>query len=227
MSIIYSAGALHQHYSLPSWVPDWTCAWHLAPFWATTSANLANTLSSRSAWTESLRGEYRAGGEYRDNFEVIASPDPCAGPQLRLSAIVLDTIVLTSESTPAPTPKPGTPVSSTTSTPNYRPQSSSSSSPRPHPDFLPITSTARYGRAFFRTLKEGYTGLATPGIEVGDVVAVLLGGDVPVVLRPLPPRNSSWKPFRLLCECFVQSRAVMFGEVVRGGWTVAEDVVLV
>jgi hypothetical protein len=59
------------------------------------------------------------------------------------------------------------------------------------------------------------------------VLAVLLGGDVPVVLRPLPPRNSPYKPFKLLCECFVQSRAVMFGEAVRGGWIAAEDVVLV
>lgn len=217
MSIIYSAGALHQHYTLPSWVPDWSYTWHLAPFWASTSANLTNAPSRSSAWTENLRGEYRAGGDHRDNFEIISTE---TGPRLRLSATILDTIALASETTPAPTPQPGTPTTS-------HPKAQSSSSSRSRSGHLPISSTARYGRAFFRTLTEGHVGVATPGVEAGDVLAVLLGGDVPVVLRPLPPKNSPFKPFRLLCECFVQSRAVMFGEVVRGGWTAAEDVVLV
>lgn len=209
MSIIYSAGALHQHYALPSWVPDWTYAWHLAPFWANTAANLAN-VPSRGAWAESIRCEYRASGDYRDNFEIIATE---GGPWLRLSAIVLDTISTTGDSTPAPTPNPNS--------------ASSQKSATSQSDHLAATGTARYGRTFFRTLKDEFVGLATPGVEPGDVLAVLLGGDVPVVLRPLPPRNSPYKPFKLLCECFVQSRAVMFGEAVRGGWVAAEDVVLV
>jgi hypothetical protein len=120
-----------------------------------------------------------------------------------------------SDSTPAPTP----------SSENGRKSQSSSSHSKS--DHLASTSTARYGRIFFHTLENGITGLATPGIEAGDVLAVLLGGDVPVVLRPLPPKNSPYKPFRLLCECLVQSRAVMFGDVVRGGWTAADDIVLV
>lgn len=212
MGIVYSAGALHQHYTLPSWVPDWTYAWHLAPLWANASANLANA-PSRSACSEGVRSEYRAGGEHRDAFEII--PTNGGPPGLRLSAIILDTIALTSDSTPAPTPNP-----------EARRKSSHSSS-MTKSDHLASTSTARYGRTFFHTLQKGYTGLATPGIEPEDVLAVLLGGDVPVVLRPLPPRNSPYKPYRLLCECFVQSRAVMLGDVVRGGWTAAEDVVLV
>jgi hypothetical protein len=211
MSILYSAGTLHQHYTLPSWVPDWTCAWHLAPFWANTSANLTNA-PSRSAWSESIRSEYRAGGDHRDSFEIIATS---AGPVLRLSAIILDVIAMISDSTPAPTPS---------SENGRKPQSSSTNSKSDH---LASTSTARYGRIFFHTLENGFTGLATPGIEAGDVLTVLLGGDVPVILRPLPPKNSPYKPFRLLCECFVQSRAVMFGDVVRGGWTAADDIVLV
>lgn len=209
MSILYSAGALHQHYTLPSWVPDWTYKWHLASFWANPTASLTNA-PSRGALSESIRSEYRAGGEHRDSFEIITTS---AGPGLRLSAMIVDAVAITSDSTPAPTPTP----------PESRRKSQSSSKA----DHLASTSTERYGRAFFHTLREGFTGLATPGIEPGDVLAVLLGGDVPVILRPLPPRNSQWKPFRLLCECFVQSRAVMLGDVVRGGWTAAEDVVLV
>jgi hypothetical protein len=210
MSILYSAGALHQHYTLPSWVPDWTYAWHLAPFWATTSANLGNA-PSRSAWSDSIRSEYRAGGDHRDSFEIITTD---TGPALRLSAVILDVIAMTSDSTPASTPNPE----------NDRKSQSSS---RSRSDHLASTSTARYGRTFFHTLNERFTGLATPGIEPGDVLAVLLGGDVPVILRPLHPKNSPHKPFKLLCECFVQSRAVMLGDVVRGGWTAAEDIVLV
>lgn len=30
-SILYSAGLLHQDYDLPSFIPDWTCSWNLAP----------------------------------------------------------------------------------------------------------------------------------------------------------------------------------------------------
>jgi hypothetical protein len=210
MSILYSAGALHQHYRLPSWVPDWTYAWRLAPFWAKTSANLTNA-PSRGAWSECVRSEYRAGGDHRDGFEITNTD---AGPGLRLSAIILDAIAITSDSTPASTPNPEA---------RGKPHSSSSTKS----DHLASTSTARYGRTFFHTFEKGYTGLATPGIEPGDVLAILLGGDVPVVLRPLPPKNSPYKPFVLLCECFVQSRSVMLGDVVRDGWTVAEDVVLV
>lgn len=215
MSIVYSAGALHQHYNLPSWVPDWAFTWHLAPFWAKTVASIV-TVPSRDAWTESMRSEYRAGGDHRDNFEIMPTD---AGPKLRLSAIILDTIVTTTESTPAPT----------TNSEGHRSVSGkqSRSSKYPKSDHLEPTSASRYGRTFFHTLESGYVGLATPGVEPGDVLALLLGGDVPVVLRPLPPRNSAQKPFKLLCECFVQSRAVMFGDVVSKGWVSAEDVVLV
>jgi hypothetical protein len=211
MSILYSAGALQQHYLLPSWVPDWTYAWHLAPFWANTSANLANA-PSYGAWSENVRREFRAGGDHRERFEIVGTGN---SPELRLSAAILDTVALIGDSTPAPTPNPET---------CRRPHNFSTTTESNH---LASTSTARYGRTYFHTFKDGYIGLATPGVEPGDVLAVLLGGDVPVILRPLPPKNSLCKPFRLLCECFVQSRAVMFGDVIRGGWSAAEDIVLV
>lgn len=223
MSILYSAGALHQHYALPSWVPDWTYTWHLAPIWAKTAPTLLSA-PSRDAWTESVRSAYRAGGERRENFEIIAATD--SGPRLRLSAVILDTIATTDTS--ALDPDPGlsnerlTSTSSTTSSsPIEKKQSPLSAAPF-HP-----TPTATYGRASFRTQKEGFAGLATPGVQPGDVLAILLGGDVPVVLRPLPPPwNSAQRPFRLLCECFVLSREVMCGEVVESRAGV-EDVVLV
>lgn len=220
MSILYSAGALHQHYTLPSWVPDWTYTWHLAPIWAKTAPTLLSA-PSRDARTESVRSEYRAGGERRE--QIIATD---YGPRLRLSAVILDTIATTDTS--ALDSDPGLTNDQLAST---SPPTSSSSKEQKQPPHSTIpfhpTPTATYGRASFRTQKEGFAGLATPGVQPGDVLAILLGGDVPVVLRPLPPPwNSAQRPFRLLCECFVLSREVMCGEVVESGVGV-EDVVLV
>ena len=81
-----------------------------------------------------------------------------------------------------------------------------------------------YGRTFFKTAK-GHIGIATPGVEMGDKVAIIVGGDAPVLLRP--SEDGDRRSFRLLCECFVQSDAVMQGELVRTDWTLAEEIVLI
>jgi hypothetical protein len=85
-------------------------------------------------------------------------------------------------------------------------------------------SSLRYGRIFFRTGK-GYVGIATPGIEAGDDVAVVLGGDVPIAIRPCGDEDKDTRAYKLLCECFILDEAVMRGEVTRTGWPLAEDIV--
>ena len=82
-----------------------------------------------------------------------------------------------------------------------------------------------YGRGTFTTDK-GLLGLATRGVRPGDAVAILLGGDVPVILRPF--RSDSEHPtYNLLCECFVQSDGVMRGDLIRTDLWLAEDITLV
>jgi hypothetical protein len=49
---------------------------------------------------------------------------------------------------------------------------------------LNITFGPQYGRRFLVT-EEGYIGLAPNIAQKGDIVCVLLGGEVPFVLRPL------------------------------------------
>ncbi|KAK6442308.1 hypothetical protein LTR95_001440 [Oleoguttula sp. CCFEE 5521] len=210
MSILYSAGSLHQHYELPSWIPDWTSSWHLAPLWACTTANL-NAIPTRNDWAATNRSDFRAGGDRRDNLEITAQVT--SSPRLRLSAIVLDHIVATSDTTPASTPAPS-------------PGAKGTAPVSPVTRSLVANGTIRYGRTFFDTQK-GFTGLATPGIKSGDVVAILLGGDVPVVLRPLKGGAKAAKLYRLLCECFVESHAVMYGDIAKSEWTRAQDIVLV
>jgi hypothetical protein len=48
---------------------------------------------------------------------------------------------------------------------------------------LPSDPRSINNRAFFIT-KNGYMGLGYPAIEEGDVISVLMGGQVPFVLRP-------------------------------------------
>ena len=203
MSILYSAGALHQHYSLPSWIPDWTFSWHLAPLWCKSTSNVV-TNSGKDEWSMGIRSKFRAGGERRETFEVI---DGAYGMHhLRVSVIIFDAIVVTSEMTPASTPGVD------------EPEAIESGSVE--------SSSIRYGRTFFRTEKE-LVGLATPGVDIGDEIAAVLGGDVPVVLRPCETPDEQGKAYKLLCECFVQNDAIMFGELARTDWTLAEDIVLI
>jgi hypothetical protein len=206
MSILYSAGKLHQHFDLPSWAPDWTFAWYQAPLWCKTESNMAS-FSGRDVWSSGIRGDFRAGGDERETFEFV---DNAHGrSQLRLSVLIVDQILEVSEVTPAPTPTvdSGSPHTSS-------PAAVTLDSP-----------TYSYGRDFFTTTK-GLQGMATSGIRAGDDVVVLLGGDVPVVMRRVEMGTSDDKVFHLLCECYVQSDGIMNGELLRTNWTGAEDVVL-
>lgn len=207
MSILYSAGKLHQHRQLPSWVPDWTFAWHLAPVWCKSIPNFV-TGTGKDDWSSGIRSEYRAGGERLEDFEVKESSG--GRHRLRVSALVLDTIINVNEMTPASTPGSSQILSS---------------SPVEGGDMSELP-TLRFGRHFFTTFK-GYVGLATPGITAGDKIGILLGGDVPVVMRPLPGFDTKRRAFQLLCECYVQSQAVMSGELLSMSWTGSEDIVFI
>jgi hypothetical protein len=197
MSILYSAGALHQHFPLPSWIPDWTFSWHLAPVWCKTTSNII-TGSFKDEWSSGIRSDFRAGGDRCGEFEVLAGPQGMH--RLLVSAILFDTITIVSETTPASTP---------------------GLDEEPHIDPDP---SLKYGRTFFRT-GQGYVGISTPGVQAGDNVAIILGGDVPVIVRSCGSYDEKTKAYKLLCECFVLSGAVMQGEITRSKWTLAEDIV--
>ena len=145
-----------------------------------------------------MRSDFRAGGGECGEFEVLEGP--YGMHKLRVSVIIFDTITITSETTPASTPG-----------------GEDNGSMEPDP-------TLRYGRVFFRTAK-GYVGIATPGVEAGDDVAVLVGGDVPVVIRPCGNHDVDTRAYKLLCESFLLDEAVMHGEIARTDWTFAEDIV--
>lgn len=203
MSILYSAGALHQHLALPSWIPDLTFSWHLAPIFCKSTSNIV-TGSGKDEWSMGVRSEYRAGGDERKTFEVLDGP-PNIG-RLLLSMIRVDSITMVSENTPVSTPgalSRGNTLADVTESP-----------------------TARYGRTNFYTSK-GYTGVATPGVRIADEVAVVLGGDVPVVIRRQSGDGRNNTVYKLLCECFVQNGAVMSGELARIKKQQAEDIVFI
>ncbi|KAK5132720.1 hypothetical protein LTR08_008686 [Meristemomyces frigidus] len=203
MSILYSAGMLHQHqhYGLPSWVPDWTYAWHQAPLWCKTESNIV-VGSGKDEWSAGIRCEYRAGGDEFQTFEVL--DDSREMHQLLLSALLFDRI---------------SNVGHTASTVELSPEGNTS------PTILD-SPTLSYGRSFFQTDK-GTVGIATHGIQKGDVLAILLGGDVPVVLRSASVhRAGEPEVYELLCECYVQSSKVMDGNLIRTQRALANDIVL-
>ncbi|KAK3112237.1 hypothetical protein LTR53_011712 [Teratosphaeriaceae sp. CCFEE 6253] len=204
MSILYSAGRLHQHLQLPSWVPDWTFAWYQAPFWCTTEANLT-AFPAKDSWCDGIRSPYRAGGDKLETFELMQ--ESARTRQLRVSALVFDSIADVSETTPAASPAANQ-VSST------------------GPAVRLNVATFSYGRVHFRTRK-GLLGLATGGVQPGDNVAILLGGDVPVVLRSVETWDQEGDAYTLMCECFIHSDAVMNGDLVRTDLWLAEDIVFV
>lgn len=208
MSILYSAGALHQRYALPSWVPDWSFAWYLAPIWCTTTANMVE--SNREVGKAGIRSEYRAGGTERDLFEIIDS-----GPlqQLRLSALLVDQVTSLGNDDELldPVINGSDPAASVPQGGLNTPQ---------------VANSVRYMRIIFRTAR-GFVGVATQGIDVGDYLAILLGGDVPVILRHVAAPVPECRSFRLLCECLVRSHAVMFGDYLLARSNDAETIVLV
>jgi hypothetical protein len=64
---------------------------------------------------------------------------------------------------------------------------------------------------------QGYLGLSKEGFQVGDVVCIFLGGEVPFLLRESMPPNGG--RFQFISECYVQG--VMDGEAL-GNLEVAE-----
>lgn len=204
MSLLYSAGALHQHLPLPSWIPDWTYRWHLASVWCRCNSNVVIG-AGKDEWYNGVRSEFRAGGTRRETFELLE--DSSGMHHLRVSAVIFDTITVVNETTPIPS------------------RSNIRSSAIIDADATVESPAWRYGRSFFRS-SYGYSGLATPGIQAGDQLAIVLGGDVPFVLRRSGSHESEAKAYKLLCECFVQSGMVMHGDLVRTEWTAAEDIIL-
>lgn len=64
-------------------------------------------------------------------------------------------------------------------------------------------------RCFFTT-RRGYCGLGPPSTQLGDVVAVLFGADVPFILRPVgDPKQHCYK---LVGQCYVHG--IMYGKTV-------------
>ena len=57
---------------------------------------------------------------------------------------------------------------------------------------------------------KGHLGLGHEGFQVGDVVSIFTGGEVPFLLRETTPKNKN--AFRFLSECYVHG--VMDGEVM-------------
>ena len=162
--------------------------------------------AAKDEWSLGVRSDHRAGGHELKTFEILEG----SRGQLRLTALLFDTLLLVDEATPASTP------------------SASQEIPRPGSAGLGLADTheIRYGRHFF-TSKAGLTGMATPGAQAGDVCAILLAGDVPVILRPCPDPGRKSKIFQLLCECYIQAPAVMSGELLRTCEMPTEDIVLI
>lgn len=204
-SILYGAGKLHQHYDLPSWVPDWTFQWYQAPIWCRADSNLGSP-TARDGWSDGIRSKYRAGGEKLETFEILTGVRNKY--RLRLSAIIIDNVVETSEAAP---------VFNLADEPI-------TSDPLPTSAAFLDTKVFAYGRTFFTTATS-MTGVATSGIRPGDFVALLVGGDVPVIIRRCD-LHSEDEGFLLLCECFVRSSSVMSGELVQMGKLRAHDIVL-
>lgn len=74
---------------------------------------------------------------------------------------------------------------------------------------------ASWNREFFVT-KQGYIGIGPAGMQAGDEVYALIGGQVPFVLRPQNQNERASEPieqFELLAECYVHG--IMNGEI----WT--------
>ncbi|KAK8041283.1 heterokaryon incompatibility protein-domain-containing protein [Apiospora phragmitis] len=69
--------------------------------------------------------------------------------------------------------------------------------------------TALSGRRFFVT-EQGHMGIGPPTLKTGDEVCVLLGGEVPFVLRPVGERGT----FKLVGQCY--THGFMDGEAVQG-----------
>lgn len=79
--------------------------------------------------------------------------------------------------------------------------------------YLKQLTSERRGEEFFRSA-EGHVGLSPGGVQQGDIVVVLVGGNEPFVLRPTSTQTGNFHPYRLVGPCFLQG--VMFGETLFG-----------
>lgn len=64
---------------------------------------------------------------------------------------------------------------------------------------FPLSRRSVIGRAFFKTA-EGYVGVCPESVKSRDYVVVILGCDVPLVLRPDQDNRAN---FRIVGECYV------------------------
>ena len=86
--------------------------------------------------------------------------------------------------------------------------------------------TGTRGRKMFTT-RSGCFGLAPQKCQEGDMVVVLLGGDMPYIVRPAPPQKSK-KCFTILGDSYVHG--IMDGEVYvaqNGSTREVEEIVLI
>ncbi|KAF2716513.1 HET-domain-containing protein [Polychaeton citri CBS 116435] len=259
MSIIYSAGALHQNFrALPSWVPDWTYTWHLAPVWCKTSSKISASLTTHKSTSSSLYRRragpvlrpdtFRAGGKNIHTFELLESSASMSsstssrmGRRLAVSAVILDTIQSVNETSPPATPGKNASFCSDDEHDEFDRLTITSSNSSTSPPLDLHSPVLRYGRTSFET-STGYTGLAEPGVKTGDVTAIILGGDVPVVLRRADNEPVLHSPvstsreiggeqpqssYVLLCECIIDSPSIMEGGYLWDAFDKVEDIVLV
>ena len=99
--------------------------------------------------------------------------------------------------------------------------SKSTTSERNEMSSWPVVSTI-LGRVFFTT-QRGYMGLAPYGVKPGDEVSVMLGCDIPLMLRR-QSHGLNGPEFHLLGECFLHG--IMFGEVMRDQYLPVTSMVL-
>ncbi|RMY13898.1 hypothetical protein D0868_01758 [Hortaea werneckii] len=208
MSILYSAGKLHQHLGLPSWIPDWTFAWYQAPFWCKTDTNVP-ARRARNDWSLGIRSDFRAGGETRGNFELV--PSAMGRNYLKLSVVFVDTVSVHVDESVA--------LSSAL-------VADRSPKPSPHNHSILGSSAYSYGRDFFLTVT-GAVGMATRGIRRDDRIAIVLGADVPFVLRQAREDPVGMDTYELLCECFLEAPQIMDGTLAGRERSLAKDVLLV
>ncbi|KAI7233092.1 hypothetical protein KC330_g5544 [Hortaea werneckii] len=208
MSILYSAGKLHQHLGLPSWIPDWTFAWYQAPFWCKTDTNVP-ARRARNDWSLGIRSDFRAGGETRGNFELV--PSAMGRNYLKLSVVFVDTVSVHVDESVA---------LSSALVADRSPKSS------PHNHSIFGSSAYSYGRDFFLTVT-GAVGMATRGIRRDDRIAIVLGADVPFVLRQAREDPVGMDTYELLCECFLEAPQIMDGTLAGRERSLAKDVLLV
>jgi len=83
-------------------------------------------------------------------------------------------------------------------------------------DMSLAASSALTNRTLFVT-SSGHIGLAHESIDIGNMMAVLYGGDVPYVVRPINPEskkdeNRSATQHKLIAEAYVHG--IMYGEFI-------------